>query len=261
MPPKRGVGAAPAAAAAAAAAAAQRGQGSSSSSSSSAVQQLQSRESDDATDPSVGLNISQLSVLAGVPKDIMEASTVAPVASSVAGGAEYSAVLNKVGQAGVDNRSSTNDEEEGEVVDDNESGQPAHADSSQPKKKRKSRVEKVEECPDSTLSSKLHTLSRSSFSPALLKLGAVSVASKLVNKLWSKLMSTDPFATEARLLQESAVLFRDCLEGRVIAFDSFWKPEGSYLGGKPYVFRLFRDKRINVMQIIVRCCDPSACHM
>jgi hypothetical protein len=95
----------------------------------------------------------------------------------------------------------------------------------------------------------------------LLKLGAVSVASKLVNKLWSKLMSTDPFATEARLLQESAVLFRDCLEGRVIAFDSFWSPEGSYLGGKPYVFRLFRDKRINVMQIIVRCCDPSACHM
>ncbi len=50
-------------------------------------------------------------------------------------GAEYSAVLNKVGQAGVDNRSSTNDEEEGEVDDDNESGQPAHADSLQPKKK------------------------------------------------------------------------------------------------------------------------------
>ena len=125
------------------------------------------------------------------------ASTVAPVASSVGGGAEYSAVLNKVGQAGVDIRSSTNDEEEGEVDDDNESGQPAHA---QPKKKRTSRVEKVEECPDSTLSSKLHTLSRSSFSPALLTLGAVSVASKLVNKLWSKLMSTDPFANEVTLL-------------------------------------------------------------
>ncbi len=74
-------------------------------------------------------------------------------------------------------------------------------------------------------------------------------------------MSTDPFSNEARLLQESAVLFRDFLEGRVITFEIFWNPEGTYLGGKPYVFRLFRDKRIHVMQIIVRCCEPNACHM
>ena len=181
-------------------------------------------------------------------------------------GGEYSTTLNQVGldkaaggepRKGIIPENGYNDEGEGgddeeEIVD---------ADSSRKKKRNKKREQTLGAQLESTLSTKLIILSRTSFSPALLQLGAPSVAAKLVCKLWSKLNSTNPFADEAKLLVESANLFRDCLDGRLMEFKTFWEAEGAFFGGNRYVFRMFRDRRISVMQIIVRYCDPNACHM
>ena len=182
------------------------------------------------------------------------------------GGGEYSKTLHQVGldkaaggepREGITHENGDNDE--GEGGDDEE--EIFDADSSRKKKRKKPREQTLGAHLESTLSTKLIILSRSSFSPALLQLGAPAVAAKLVCKLWSKLNSTNPFADEAKLLVESANLFRDCLDGRLMEFKTFWEAQGAFFGGNRYVFRMFRDRRISVMQIIVRYCDPNACHM
>ena len=247
---------------------------SSSSSFSALASGLAARVNADGTNPPEGLSLQQLGAMVGVP--VPTGSHTAPTvgigppgenvsAHGFGGGGEYSKALHQVGRDkaaggepnGMTSQNGYNDE--GEGSDDEE--EIVDADSSRKKKRNKKREQTLGAQLESTLSTKLIILSRTSFSPALLQQGAPSVAAKLVCKLWSKLNSTNPFADEAKLLVESANLFRDCLDGRQMEFKTFWEAEGDYFGGKRYVYRMFRDRRISAMQIIVRYCDPNACHM
>ena len=278
MPPRRQ--ATPAAAAAAAQIAQRQHEApsasslssSSSSSSFSAVASgLAARVNADGTNPPEGLSLQQLGVMVGVP--VPTGSHTAPTvgigppgenvsAHGFGGGGEYSKALHQVGRdkvAGGEPNGMTGYNDEGEGGDDEE--EIDNADSPRKKKRNKKREQTLGAHLESTLSTKLIILSKISFSPALLQQGAPSVAAKLVGKLWSNLNCTNPFADEAKLLVESANLFRDCLDGRQMEFKTFWEAEGDYFGGKRYVYRMFRDRRISVMQIIVRYCDPNACHM
>ena len=244
---------------------------SSSSSSFGSSGVLQSRGAADATDPHATLIPKELMSMVGLP-DLAASVGLGQAARGGAGpapsqgfasGGEYSTTLHIVGVGG--NRScgvTEKNEYVGEGEGDDGDGDSTTDHAILEKKKRKPRVKELETLTECTLSTKLLTLSRISFSPALLHLGAPSVAATLANKLWVLLKDKDPFADEAKLTLESASLFRDCLDGRSMTFTAFWNKEGAYTGAKPYVYRLFRDKRISVMQIIVRCCDSSnACHL
>ncbi len=100
-------------------------------------------------------------------------------------------------------------------------------------------------------------LAKQHFTPILLQSNALHIAMRLVTKLWDIGKATSPFANESEL-KAMAIDYYETAKGAdsTLTFSVFWNaPAASNEGGgKAFVFRAYRNKRISHMQQMVSTC-------
>jgi hypothetical protein len=100
-------------------------------------------------------------------------------------------------------------------------------------------------------------LAKQHFTPILLQSNALHIAMRLVTKLWDIGKATAPFANESEL-KTMAIDYYETAKGTEssLSFSVFWNApaESTEGGGKAFVFRAYRNKRISHMQQMVSTC-------